>query len=122
MYHSGIKNRQTNIQALLNIVNLCNKPCSSTNPLSWSDFPQEGWEQVKCPGHQVRPRAVMNGPLAIKSNFLLTLKYCFTLYILFYYLRNLDYCEATTNFKLTKLSKRLNNNLFIQHFPTKKKI
>ena len=69
MYHSGIKHRQTNMQVLLNIVSLCNKPCSSTNPLSWSDFPQEGWEQVKCPGHQVRPRAVMNGPLAIKSNF-----------------------------------------------------
>ena len=40
-------------------------PFSSTNPTSWSDFLQLSMLQTKLLGHQVRPSAVMKGPLKI---------------------------------------------------------
>lgn len=38
-------------------------PCSSTKPMSWRGRLQEGVAQTKCCGHQILPKAVMNGPL-----------------------------------------------------------
>lgn len=44
-----------------------NSPFSSTKPISWSGRRQLPFTQTKCSGHQMRPNAVMNGPLIIRT-------------------------------------------------------
>ena len=56
-------------------VKYSSSPFSSTKPVSCSDLPHCSMLQTKCCGHQVRPIAVMKGPLATLECWIL-LKYC----------------------------------------------